>query len=73
MPSAIVCRPSVALSDTMPRTNVDYWAAKIDRNRGRDIETDSLLVIEGWTVIRVWEHEDPKLGAERVREALARR
>ena len=55
----------------MPRTNVDYWSAKIARNRERDVETDALLAAAGWTVIRVWEHEDPKHGAARVRDVLA--
>ncbi len=57
----------------MPRTNVDYWTTKIGRNRERDAETDALLVAEGWTVIRVWEHEDPRYGAERVRAVLTGR
>ena len=57
----------------LPRTNVDYWAAKIERNRERDAETDALLAEAGWTVVRVWEHEDPRQGADRVREVLGRR
>ena len=57
----------------LPRTNVDYWSAKIGRNRARDAETDALLAEAGWTVIRVWEHEDPRQGADRVREVLGRR
>lgn len=40
-----------------PKTNVDYWRAKIDRNMLRDRETDSRLRAEGWFVIRIWEHE----------------
>ena len=55
-----------------PRTNADYWAAKILRNQTRDAETDAVLATEGWTVVRVWEHEDPRRGAERVREAIVR-
>jgi DNA mismatch endonuclease, patch repair protein len=57
----------------LPRTNVAYWEAKIGRNRERDVETDGLLADAGWAVIRVWEHEDPNRGAERVRAALAQR
>jgi DNA mismatch endonuclease (patch repair protein) len=56
-----------------PRTNVEYWEAKIGRNRERDVETDGLLADAGWTVIRVWEHENPHRGAERVRAVLAQR
>ncbi len=55
----------------LPRTNVDYWTAKIARNRERDIETDARLANAGWTTIRIWEHDDPTRGAERVRRILA--
>ena len=56
----------------VPSTHVEYWTAKIERNRERDIETDALLAEAGWTAVRVWEHEDPRQGAERVREVLTR-
>ena len=56
----------------IPRTHVEYWTAKIERNRERDIETDALLAEAGWMAVRVWEHEDPRQGAERVREVLTR-
>jgi DNA mismatch endonuclease, patch repair protein len=57
----------------MPRTNVDYWTAKIGRNRERDVETDALLAEAGWSVVRLWEHDDPWRGAEQVRAVLAGR
>jgi DNA mismatch endonuclease (patch repair protein) len=40
----------------MPATNPDYWELKIAANAARDAETDRLLVAEGWTVLRFWEH-----------------
>ncbi|MCY3786885.1 MAG: very short patch repair endonuclease [bacterium] len=40
-----------------PRTNADYWSAKIARNKGRDSDTDQRLRDAGWTVLRYWEHE----------------
>ena len=51
----------------VPRSNADYWRAKIDRNRERDRR--SLLELEalGWRVVIVWECE------LRDRDALARR
>jgi DNA mismatch endonuclease (patch repair protein) len=52
------------------RTNEEFWREKIGGNRTRDVETDSLLRAAGWTVVRVWEHEDPGAAAERVREAV---
>jgi DNA mismatch endonuclease (patch repair protein) len=53
-----------------PRANREWWRRKIDRNRERDIETSRILKREGWEVIRVWEHEDPREAALRVAEAV---
>lgn len=57
---------------TRARTNAEYWGAKIQRNRARDRDTDARLVAEGWTVIRVWEHEDAHEAAERIATTLAK-
>lgn len=38
-----------------PRTNADYWIAKIDRNRARDARVAAELEAEGWRVLTVWE------------------
>ncbi|MFE6303487.1 very short patch repair endonuclease [Nocardiopsis sp. NPDC057823] len=46
--------------------NSEFWSAKIEGNRSRDAETDRLLRESGWTVVRVWEHEDPEEAATRV-------
>ena len=35
----------------------DYWKKKIRRNMERDVSNKALLEREGWTVIRIWEHE----------------
>lgn len=51
---------------TVARTNAVYWADKVRGNRERDAETDRTLANHGWTVVRIWEHEDPVSGAERV-------
>ena len=40
-----------------PRTNTDYWSAKVARNMQRDLDTSSRLREAGWTVLRYWEHE----------------
>lgn len=50
--------------------NAEFWRAKIEGNRARDAETDRLLGEAGWTVIRVWEHEDPVEAADRVAEVI---
>jgi DNA mismatch endonuclease (patch repair protein) len=51
---------------TEPRTNSGYWAAKLDRNVARDRRNDAALEAAGWRVVRVWEHESPSGGADRV-------
>lgn len=53
-----------------PRSNQSYWDAKVSRNVSRDREIDQLLKEDGWTVIRVWEHDDPEAVASRVEAAL---
>lgn len=34
-----------------------YWKKKIRRNRTRDRENHRRLEEEGWTLVRIWEHE----------------
>jgi DNA mismatch endonuclease (patch repair protein) len=52
------------------RLNDTFWSTKIEGNRQRDRETDQLLSAAGWSVIRVWEHEDPAEAASRVIRAI---
>lgn len=61
------------LHGTRPRTNTDYWHAKIARNQARDARTTAALEASGWTVIRAWEHEAPGAVAMRVEHAVAAR
>lgn len=42
---------------TSPSSNQAYWAPKLERNKQRDREQTARLEGEGWTVIRIWEHE----------------
>jgi DNA mismatch endonuclease (patch repair protein) len=51
---------------TWPAHNADWWEAKIEGNRARDRETDRRLAGCGWSVVRIWEHEDPERAAQRV-------
>ncbi len=51
---------------TVAKTNAEFWAAKVVRNRERDRETDVLLRSRGWQVIRIWEHEATEDAVERV-------
>ena len=40
-----------------PKTNADYWTAKIARNRARDAATTQALDAMGWRTETVWECE----------------
>ena len=42
---------------TIPRTNTDFWTAKVARNQERDQEVWRQLEAKGWFVIIVWECE----------------
>ena len=44
---------------TAPKSNFEFWKAKVERNRERDAETDAILTANGWQVLRFWTHEDP--------------
>lgn len=41
----------------IPKTRVEWWTAKINRNNERDTETQAALEASGWTVIVLWECE----------------
>lgn len=40
-----------------PRSSGEFWAKKLRDNVNRDMRQTNRLECEGWTVIRVWEHE----------------
>lgn len=42
---------------TAPRSNADFWRAKLDSNRARDLDTNARLAETGWVVLRFWEHD----------------
>ena len=39
----------------MPRTRIDFWRRKIERNKARDLEDRKALKLLGWNVIVIWE------------------
>lgn len=39
----------------LPKSNVEFWQKKIERNRARDIRDREALKKLGWAVITVWE------------------
>ena len=55
---------------TMPASNAEWWETKLVRNAERDAETNRLLTDACWTVVRVWEHEDPDSAALLVEAAV---
>jgi DNA mismatch endonuclease, patch repair protein len=55
---------------TQPKRNGLWWSAKLADNVARDRRVDAALAERGWTVLRVWEHEDPEEAAGRIAIAL---
>nr|WP_203779866.1 very short patch repair endonuclease [Actinoplanes philippinensis] len=52
---------------TKPVANSEWWAEKLAKNQMRDVATNAHLRAAGWEVVRVWEHEDPRTAADRIR------
>lgn len=44
----------------MPKSNLNYWESKIERNRQRDKTVNKQLKRLGWRVIRIWEYDIKK-------------
>ncbi|RRJ96055.1 DNA mismatch endonuclease Vsr [Opitutaceae bacterium TAV4] len=59
---------------TLPENNMDFWLAKIGKNRTRDRRANAQLWKSGWRVIRIWEHALQKTTQDklvaRIRRAL---
>ena len=58
---------------THPRSNGEFWRAKVEANQARDRDTDRRLQDAGWLLVRVWEHEDPEVAADRIEPLLIER
>jgi DNA mismatch endonuclease, patch repair protein len=41
----------------IPKSRIEFWRAKLARNRVRDRKVNRVLKGAGWRVIRIWEHE----------------
>ncbi len=57
---------------TWPKNNADWWRAKIETNIRRDRDTNRRLAEAGWCVVRVWEHEDITVAADRIEQEIRR-
>ncbi|WP_327088228.1 very short patch repair endonuclease [Nonomuraea sp. NBC_01738] len=53
-----------------PANNNDWWLKKITINRARDIDSFKRLRAANWRVVRVWEHQDLELAAERIEKLV---
>lgn len=48
----------------LPKTNVDFWRKKVERNKKRDVEEQRQLAAMGWHCITIWECQlKPKVRA----------
>ena len=57
----------------MPKSNTDWWKTKLDGNVERDGRKDRELESMGWLPVHVWEHEDPAVAANTIRELWLKR
>lgn len=54
-----------------PKSNIDYWRAKIARNRTRDIANREKLKAKQWSILTIWECEPEETIREKLREFLS--
>lgn len=54
---------SCPVHGTRPKSNADWWAAKLSANTARDERQRAELQVDGWLVVWVWECEDPAAAA----------
>lgn len=55
----------------LPKSNAEFWQAKIERNHARDIEEQRKLAQMGWHCITVWECQLKPAVREKTLESLA--
>lgn len=41
----------------MPKSNLEYWEKKFNRNKEHDEEVTAFYLEQDWMIIRIWEHE----------------
>jgi len=65
-------RHDCASGRRLPKTRLDFWIPKLNRNNERDKENINRLEADGWKVLIVWECEtrDEEVLAERLRSFL---
>ena len=71
-PDEVRRRGRASLAELFP-TRTEWWVAKIERTMQRDREVTAALRDQGWTVLRLWEHDvlrDPQGCARTVLNAI---
>jgi DNA mismatch endonuclease (patch repair protein) len=56
----------------LPKNRAEWWAAKLARNKARDLEVNRALRNAGWRVLRVWECDLTRANAPRVARRVLR-
>ena len=41
-----------------PKSNVEFWNKKLDRNMEKAVEVNAFYNQKGWHILRIWEHEN---------------
>lgn len=41
----------------LPKSRLEFWLPKLERNRERDLRNQELLASDGWQVLVIWECE----------------
>ena len=56
----------------LPKSNLDYWKPKLERNQTRDAAHSAALEAGGWRVLVIWECEtaDAETTGRRIRDFL---
>ena len=54
----------------MPKSRLDFWRTKLEKNRARDLANMEALSEHGWRILVIWECETFDL--DRLRETVRR-
>ena len=54
----------------MPKSNIEYWTGKIERNTKRDQGINSLYFSMGWNAARIYEHDLKKKNVEEIKDMI---
>lgn len=57
-----------------PKSSKDYWQAKVEKNRKRDLRVTRELKAKGWRVLRIWEcqlKKSPEKSLKRITKFLS--